>query len=345
MGKPLVQILADRGNHVDITTRKERENQQNVHYIVGNAHENAFIETVLKNKYDAIVDFMIYPLRELEERIALYLDRTDQYVFLSSSRVYANSPDQRITEEWPRILDITTDETYLATNEYALAKAREESLIRNTGKRNFTIVRPYITYNDERLQLGVYEKEDWLQRALAGKKILFSKDIAQKQTTLTYGYDVALRMADLIGNPKAMGETFHIAMGRSISWEDVLEVYLDVLEEQLGKRPEVVWTESCDPMKEKYAHYQVHCDRLYNREFSDQKIQNITKEEQPFVTPEVGLRKCLENFLKGNREFRDTNWKQWAVMDKITKERTPILKIPKNKDKLRYLVYRYFLKA
>ena len=40
-------------------------------------------------------------------------------------------------------------------------------------------------------QLGVLEKELWLYRALNGRTIVFSKDIAEKSTTLTYGYDVA----------------------------------------------------------------------------------------------------------------------------------------------------------
>ena len=48
-----------------------------------------------------------------------------------------------------------------------------------------------LPYYNNRLQLGIFEKEIWLQRALDGKKIVFSRNIASKYTTLTYGYDVA----------------------------------------------------------------------------------------------------------------------------------------------------------
>ena len=66
-------------------------------------------------------------------------------------------------------MDLTKDEQYLATNEYALAKAREENVLTESGFNNFTIIRPYITYYNNRLQLGIFEKEIWLQRALDGK--------------------------------------------------------------------------------------------------------------------------------------------------------------------------------
>ena len=41
----------------------------------------------------------------------------------------------------------------------ALQKAREENLLLKSDSRNWTIIRPYITYYDERLQLGVFEKK------------------------------------------------------------------------------------------------------------------------------------------------------------------------------------------
>ena len=117
---------------------------------------------------------------------------------------------------------------------------------------------------------------------------MFSRNIAEKYTTLTYGYDVALRIADLIGNPKAVGQVYQIATGKYIKWKDVLAVYLDTLEKELGKRPEVFMTEQCDPFTEKNNQYQVHCDREYNRKFSDAKIQQDTKETEPFMPAEKG---------------------------------------------------------
>ena len=49
MGKPVVKILGARGHRVDVTTRKARNDEgDNIHYVVGNAHDMAFLENILK---------------------------------------------------------------------------------------------------------------------------------------------------------------------------------------------------------------------------------------------------------------------------------------------------------
>jgi nucleoside-diphosphate-sugar epimerase len=345
MGEPIVEILANRNNHVIVTTRQDKKsNNKNIEFIQGNAHDLNFVHKVLNRNYDAIVDFMIYKPDEFSAFSKLYMENTKQYVFLSSSRVYANSPENRITESSSRLLDVTNDEQYLATNEYALAKAREENMLMESEFDNFTIIRPYITYNDNRLQLGVFEKEVWLRRALAGKKIVFSRNIASKYTTLTYGYDVALRIADLIGNPKAKRQTYHITTEEYIKWEDVLSIYVDTLEKELGKRPEVFMTEQCDSIIEKNNKYQIHYDREYNRKFSNDKIQSHTMEKKRFMPVKEGLQMCLQNFLDGERNFATpVNWEHEGVLDKISGDKTSLKQITGFKNKVKYVLYRYIM--
>lgn len=345
MGKPIVQILANRNNHVMVTTRQNKKSEnKNIQFVQGNAHDLDFVKGLLDKRYDAVIDFMIYKPDEFLKLSKLYMENTKQYVFLSSSRVYADSPQARITEDSPRLLDVSKDEQYLATNEYALAKAREENVLLESGFDNFTIIRPYITYNDNRLQLGVFEKEVWLRRALAGKKIVFSKNIAEKYTTLTYGYDVALRIADLIGKTQAVGEVYHITTEEYIKWEDILTVYLDTLEKALGKRPEVFMMEQCDTVTENYCKYQIHCDREYDRKFSVAKIQQGLMETEPFMPVKKGLQVCLQNFLDDERKFATpVNWKHEGALDKISGDKTRIKDIPGIKNKVKYILYRYVI--
>ena len=164
----------------------------------------------MNRKYDVIVDFMVYSTEEFKKRLDILLDHTNQYFFFSSSRCYADS-ELPIKESSPRLVDVCADKEYLSKDEYGMAKGREENLLMATGKKNWTIIRPYITYNSYRIQLGVYEKEDWLRRALKGRTIVFPKDIAEKKTSLTYGPDVAGALVELIGNENALGEAFHIS--------------------------------------------------------------------------------------------------------------------------------------
>lgn len=155
MGSHLSEIINnDKGNDIVITSRKTRVSKGNISYVVGNAHDKSFLDSLLNKKWDVIVDFMVYNTDEFKLRVKDMLDSCNQYVFLSSSRVYANS-NSAITEDSSRLLDVTNDSEYLATDEYALTKARQENVLKESGRTNWTIIRPYITFAENRLQLGV----------------------------------------------------------------------------------------------------------------------------------------------------------------------------------------------
>lgn len=341
MGVHLVNLLSSNPNcRITVTSRSRREGKDNVSYVQGNGHDIAFLNTLLKDKYDVIVDFMNYHTEEFRERYRILLNACGQFVYLSSSRVYADS-DSPITEESPRLLDVTTDAEYLRTDEYALAKARQENLLRESEHKNWTIIRPYITYSEIRLQLGVLEKEAWLYRALQGRTIVFSKDIAKRMTTLTYGLDVARAMAALIGREEAKGEAFHITTPESIRWSEVQKIYLDVLERETGKRPRVLLTEESLNLQYAWGKYQVKYDRLFNRTFDNGKIGRFI-DTDCFVKPKEGLRTCLEQFV-GHPLFRGIDYGAEGRNDRLTHDRMPLREIDTLKHKVKYVLYRYFI--
>lgn len=233
MGTPLVPYLAEK-YEVYVTSRKRHDTQNRyIHYLYGNARDKGFLAGILKEGYDVIVDFMSWPQKEFTECVNLLMDSTNQYIFTSSCRVYAQS-EEPITEESPRLLDICRDEEYLATSEYALAKAREEDYIMHSGYKNWTIVRPSVTYNTNRLQLGLYEINYWLGRILRGQAVVFSRDLAETLTPMTYGKDVAYAISLLAGNTKSYGEIVQIATPETMKWKEILELYLDVLKDWGG---------------------------------------------------------------------------------------------------------------
>lgn len=124
MGAYLAPILAFGDNEVFVATRSKRKSEnKNIRYLRGNAHEVTFLRKILKVHYDVIIDFMSYDTEESRERHHLFLDAAGQYIFLSSSCVYADSKTP-ITEESSRLLDAVDDGVYLQTDEYALTKAR-----------------------------------------------------------------------------------------------------------------------------------------------------------------------------------------------------------------------------
>lgn len=169
MGTYLVQILKQKNCELYVTSRTFHESKE-INYILGDAKNDVFLKSILNIKYDAIIDFMVYSTEEFRCRYKLLLEATKQYFYFSSARVYANS--DLLTEDSQRLLDSSIHSQYIQSDEYAIAKAKQEDILRNSDFKNWTIVRPYITYSDSRLQLGFFEKELWLYRAIKWGDVL-----------------------------------------------------------------------------------------------------------------------------------------------------------------------------
>lgn len=336
IGSYVSNILKNKGYCIYVTSRKKQENKDNVVYIQGNAKELNFLGKLCEKHWDVIIDFMVYTLSELTERIDILLNSTNQYVFISSARVYADN--SIITEDSTRLLDICQDKEYVTSDEYAIVKAKQENLLLKGKRRNWTIIRPSLTYSEYRLQLGVYEKENWLYRALHGRSIVFSEDLMDKYYTMSYGKDVAEGIANLIGRNDSLGEIFNIVINKAYQWKDILNIYLNVLEEKTNQKPNVILTKKCTNLDLPYAKYQVLYGRYYNRHFDNKKIDKIINTSE-WLLPEEGLKKCLNLFLE-NPIFLNIDWHKEALIDRAAKEWTPLSEIPGIRNKIKYLKWR-----
>lgn len=159
IGSHVVNILAQRFA-VTTTSRSQRDNVNNVTYIKGNAKDLVFAKEIAKQGWDIIIDFMNYSLKEFRFLYEIYASSTQHYIFLSSSRIFADTGKQLIDEDSPKLLHTeSNDKEYLYSNEYGLTKAMQEDIIQTSSFANWTIIRPYITYSETRFQLGALEKK------------------------------------------------------------------------------------------------------------------------------------------------------------------------------------------
>lgn len=345
MGTHLVSLLSkDPSNHIFVTSRNKHNNHDNISFIVGNAHDEDFLLPLLeKCHWTSIIDFMVYSTKDFTRKVNIFLKSTDQYVFLSSSRVYAQS-DIPIKECSKRLLDVCNDTEYLATDEYAIAKARQENILMKSGKSNWTIIRPYITFSEKRLQLGVLEMESWLYRALQGRTIVIPKNILEKRTTLTYGYDVAKGIVALIGNSNAYNQAYHITANNNFTWKEILDVYVNIIENYTGKKVKIHFQDNNPYVPTDMHYYQLIYDRCFNRIFDNSKIGDFIN-TNCFMPTLDGLKLCLESFLK-EPSFRNINWREEAIKDNLTKEFPRMKEFNDVKSALKYFFWRfiYFLK-
>ena len=294
IGVYLRQQLAERGDIVFVTTRRDRHDEEHIQFIRGDAHDDAFLQSAIKTTHpDAIVDFMIYGTEEFRSRRDALVSASGQYVFLSSYRVFAE--EVPLTEKSPRLLDVSHDKEYLATDEYALRKAREEDILRNGQGRNWTSVRPAITYSKERFQFGCLEAGAICWRALHGLPNIIPEEMMEKRTTMTWGFDVARMIAGLVLNDSAIGEDFNCATAEHHSWREVADIY----RRHIGMK-----VKSCS-MDEYLAlsnwRYQVLYDRMFDRVLDNSKVLSATHiAPNTLTTLEDGLGRELDTFARHN---------------------------------------------
>lgn len=333
MGSHLSKLLVQRGENVYVTSRSNTGIKDGIQFIRGNAHDFSFLKSIQSKKWDAIIDFMVYDVSEFESRYLDLLDFCNHYIFVSSARVYADV-SKPILENSPRLKDTIVDEQFLLSGEYAISKAKEEDLLFSANNKNYTIVRPYITYSQYRLQLGVYEKESWLFRALSGRTIILPKKLYDRKTTLTYGKDVSSIIAALIGKSNTFGEAFHITTAESLTWGEVMDIYATSIKRVKGFKPkfEFIDEDICEKT------FQYRYDRLFNREFDNSKVLEVVPNYE-FIKTEEGLYSCIKSFVE-NPKFLYIAPGIEAIHDRKKGEYTPLKTFLSFNDKIKYIIRR-----
>lgn len=300
MGKYLVPELSKMGYKVDVVALDENitYDDANVSYIKANAKDENFAKEIVKNGYDAIVDFMVYSNPEFEVRLPLFTENTEHYIFFSSYRVYADK-DEVITEESPRLLDASEDEEFLSLveSEYSLYKAKQENMAKESKYKNWTALRPAITYSKGRYQLVTLEANTLVYRAINNKKILIPEDALNVQATMSWAGDVAKMIARLVLNENAYREIYTTSTSEHHTWGEIAGYYAEIL----GAEFEIVDTETYLEMNDgewyKHAKYQLIYDRYFDRIIDNSKILKATNMAQSELMPlKEGLKKELTEY-------------------------------------------------
>lgn len=241
--------------------------------------------------YDCVVDFMLYNTMQYAERFETLLGGCGHYVQLSSYRVYSDL-EIPTRETSPRLLDVSEDREFLAAEDYSLYKAREENIVRASRFRNWTVVRPAITYSKFRYQLVTLEAPILIRRAFEGKPVLLPESAMDVEATMTWAGDVAKMFAGLVCNPAAMGECYSLCTAEHRPWRTVAEYYRDLA----GLRYETVPDEVYLSMQQwpSAAVYQLRYDRCLTRIMDNSKILAAANLRQEELTPLYeGLRREL----------------------------------------------------
>jgi len=218
-------VFLNRGNHLD-------QVPAGVESIQADIRDTESVARALRGRrFDVVVDWVVYLPEQAEADFALFRERTSQYVFISSASIYRKPPNDRLITEG-------TDR-HNPYWQYSRDKiACEDLLMRHHRQDGFplTIVRPSHTYSDGWLPTSFGSRGFTVAaRILAGEPIVVHGD-GSSLWTLTHAEDFARAFTDLLGNPRAVGEAFHITSEEVLTWD---QIHI-ALASALGVAPRIV---------------------------------------------------------------------------------------------------------
>ena len=229
MGRYLIPELVNLDYEVVGVGREETAPWKvNAAYIQSDAFDKNFLNGLLKENFDGIINFMEYGKVDFSEYYQLFLEHTSHYIYLSTCRVY-DDKEQPIKETSPRLLDSSEDEVLKASHDYCIYKAQDEDLLVNSSYDNWTVVRPATTFSTMRLQLVTLEFNNSVARALQGKTIVLPIQAKDKPATLSWGGDVAKMIARILFKEEAKREFYNVCSAEHRTWGEIAEYYSDLV--------------------------------------------------------------------------------------------------------------------
>jgi nucleoside-diphosphate-sugar epimerase len=222
--------------------------------------------------FDSVVDWVAYTPAQVKIDLELFRQRTKQYVYISSASAYQKPPGFVPVQESTPLIN-----PYL---QYSRDKAACEALLQETGlKEGFpsTIVRPSHTY--DRTMLPFHGGYTNIARMRAGKPVVVHGD-GTSLWTLTHHRDFAVGFNGLLGNPHAIGHTFHITSGEWLSWNQIYTI----LAQAAGAEPHLVHVPS-----ELIAKYDQEWggsllgDKMHSMLFDNSRIRQLVPQFQPNI--------------------------------------------------------------
>jgi nucleoside-diphosphate-sugar epimerase len=201
--------LYNRGN-------APQEVPEGVTLIQGDIRDRKKSEEQLRGRsFDVVVQWVGFTEEHIERDIELFAGRTGQYIFISSASAYHKPPAG---------LPIT--ESSLLRNpywEYSRNKiACEQRLERAYRETGFpvTILRPSHTYGDKMIPSPFDRGATIVARMRRGKEVIVPGD-GTSRWVLTHNSDFAKGFVGLLGNPRAIGEVYHITSQEALTWDQI----------------------------------------------------------------------------------------------------------------------------
>jgi len=282
-------LAVERGINLTLLNRGQsfRTTPGGVEILTADFHDHAAVRQALGSReFDVVADFIAFTPEQVQADIDLFAGRTKQYVFISSASAYQTPPaNLPIRESTPLDNPVWNYSRNKIACEELLLRAYREM------KFPFTVVRPSHTYAPGYLPTpGGYTV---LHRMLHGKPVIVHGD-GSSIWTLTHTRDFAVGFIGLLGNARAIGETFHITNDEWLTWNEIYQL----IGRAAGVEPQIVHVPSdLIAAYDRTLGDSLLGDKTHSAIFDNNKIRQVVPDFNPVISFAQGAREMVDWYL------------------------------------------------
>jgi nucleoside-diphosphate-sugar epimerase len=232
-------------------------------HIAGDINDDEKFQALGRGGWDAVCQFRCFDLRQCERDIQAFAGQVGQFLFISTAMVYHHPPIPfKVTENFSQ----GNPHSDYAQKKIAIEKRLME--VHQSGRMKVTVVRPSHTLR-ARFPSAFIEDQHAIWRLQRGKSIISHGD-GSSLWTATRCEDFGRAFAGLVGNPRALGEAFHITSDQAYSWDTIYQAAAA----EFGVEARLVHV-PCDTLVRYEPAWagSLHGDKMYSMLFDNTKIK------------------------------------------------------------------------
>jgi nucleoside-diphosphate-sugar epimerase len=305
----VTRLAVERGLDVTVLNRGSsatRPVPEGAEVVQADVRDPASVRAALGSReFDSVVDWVAFTPEHVQTDVDLFAGRTGQYVFISSASAYQTPPERLpVTESTPLRNPFW---------QYSRDKiACEDLLTRAYRDAGFpaTVVRPSHTYDRTLVPLD----GGWtaVERMRQGREVVVHGD-GTSLWTLTHHEDFARGMVPLLGNPRTLGEAFHITSDDAPTWDQIVRA----LAAAAGVEPRIVHVPS-DAIAAADPEWGAGLlgDKAHSMVFDTTKLRRLVPEFATTIRFEQGAREIVD-WHDADPARRVVDARMDAVMDDL----------------------------
>ncbi len=284
------RLAIERGIDIFLLTRgTSQEVPKGAVSLVADINDETKVKELIKDHhFDTVVNWIAFTPEDIKRDFRLFLNKTDQYIFISSASCYQK----------PLSHPVITESTPLANPywDYSRNKIACEDVLMDLYRNQdfpITIVRPSLTYDTViPVPIGAWTEYTIIDRIKKKKKIIIHGD-GSSLWTITHARDFALGFVGLIGHQQALGQSFHITSDEILTWNQIYEAVAMAA----GTRAEIVYIPSdylgsFDPQLKG----SLLGDKAVSTIFDNSKIRRFVPEFNPSIRFKDGIKETINWF-------------------------------------------------